>query len=484
MKQKAENQEEIKALAEWRRKPKKFVRDIFKVKPDDWQDEVLEVFPSKNRIAMKACKGPGKTAVLAWLIWNFLLTRYQSKVAVTSMDADNLADNLWPELAKWRSKSPLLTHLFEWTKTRIFMKEHPEIWFASAQTWAKTADPQSQGQALAGFHADYVLFVLDESGDIPEAVMASAEAGLSTGTEMKIVQAGNPTHLEGPLYRACVEERHLWHVVEITGDPDDPRRSPRISEQWAREQIEKYGRDNPWVLVNVFGQFPPSSLNVLLGPEDVTKAMSRHLREDQYNFAQKRMGVDVARFGNDSNILFTRQGLVAFPVVEMKNARTNDIAARVASESDQNEVEMVLVDSTGGYGAGVEDSLIQAGQSPIPVNFAGKAIDPRYFNKRSEMWYLMAEWVKRGGALPNDPILRRELTAPTYTYHQGKFRLEEKDQIKKRLGFSPDRADALALTFALPDLPSSRLPGSGRTILTSSGHGVANHDYDPLEKID
>ena len=70
--------------------------------------------------------------------------------------------------------------------------------------------------------------------------MAAAEAGLSTGTETKILIAGNPTHTDGPLYRACTQERHLYHVTEITGDPDDPMRSPRISVKWAREQIEKY----------------------------------------------------------------------------------------------------------------------------------------------------------------------------------------------------------------------------------------------------
>ena len=70
---------------------------------------------------MKACKGPGKTAVEAWLAWNFLVTRDDPKIAATSITADNLADNLWAEMAKWQQRSPyLLTAHFEWTKTRIF----------------------------------------------------------------------------------------------------------------------------------------------------------------------------------------------------------------------------------------------------------------------------------------------------------------------------------------------------------------------------
>jgi hypothetical protein len=228
--------------------------------------------------------------------------------------------------------------------------------------------------------------------------MAAAEAGLASGIECHIVQAGNPTNLEGPLYRACTSERHLWALVEITGDPDDPRRSPRVSLQWAREQIEKYGRDNPWVLVNVFGKFPPSSINALLGPDDVSASTQRHLREDQYEWAQKRLGVDVARFGDDRTVIFPRQGLASFKPIEMRNARTTDIAARVALAKSRWGSEVEFVDDTGGWGAGVIDNLLLGGISPIPVNFSGKATDPRYFNKRSEMYFLAAEWVKKGGA--------------------------------------------------------------------------------------
>jgi hypothetical protein len=115
--------------------------------------------------------------------------------------------------------------------------------------------------------------------------------------------------------------------------------------------------------------------------------------------------------------------------------------------------DFIAVDATGGYGAGVEDMLKQMGMSVNPVNFASKASDERYFNKRSEMWYEMAEWVKRGGSIPKDPTLVKELTAPHYYIQNGKFRLEEKDIIKKRLGFSPDIADALALTFFMPETP-------------------------------
>lgn len=463
-------------ISEWRASPAQFVHQCFGVEPDAWQLDALNAFPHHNRLAMKAAKGVGKSTILAWCIWNFIATRPHPKIAVTSISADNLSDGLWSELSKWQQRSDFLKNMFTWTKTRVSANDAPETWWISARTWAKAADKSQQANTLAGLHADYLLFVLDEAGGIPDAVMAAAEAGLSTGKETKIMMAGNPTHLEGPLYRACTLERHLWWVAEITADPNDPKRSPRVDINWAKQQIDKYGADNPWVLVNVFGRFPPASINTLLGPDDVTQAMARGYQEDKYNFAQKRLGIDVARFGDDRTIIFPRQGLRAFKPTEMRGARSNEIAARIIKGKAKWESEVEFIDDSGGYGSGVIDFMLQSGHAPYPVNFAGKALDSRYHNIRAEMWFKMAEWVKRGGMLPKVPELVRELTVPTYTFtSSGKFLIEPKDQIKERLQFSPDLADALCLTFALPEMPAKdSLPG-----MVSSQKKIVS-DWDPF----
>lgn len=449
-------------IRRWRESPATFVHEVFKAEPDQWQLDVLNVLPSQDpskiRISMQACVGPGKSTILAWCGWNFLACYGEKgehpKGAAVSVTGDNLADNLWPEFSKWQSRSEFLMSAFEWTKTRIFAKDHPETWFFAARSYSKTADTEAQGRTLSGLHSKFVMMLLDESGEIPIPVLKAAEQTLSNCKWGKILQAGNPSSLDGVLYAAATQFRHLWHVVIITGDPDDPNRSPRIDINWAREQIKAYGRDNPWVMSSILGKFPPASINTLLGPDEVAVAMGRHLRQDVYEFSQKRLGVDVARFGDDRTVIFPRQGLAAFKPAEMRGARTNDIAARVAAAKFTWKSEMELVDGTGGYGAGVIDALLQSGHSPIEVQFSGKAIDPRYLNKRAEMWFEMADWVKRGGALPSIPELQKELVAPTYTFVGGKFQLESKDQIKSRLKFSPDMADALALTFALPEMPA------------------------------
>jgi phage terminase large subunit len=278
----------------------------------------------------------------------------------------------------------------------------------------------------------------------------------------------------GPLYRAATTERHLWHFIEIDGDPDKPRRSSRISVQWAKEQIEKYGRDNPWVLVNVFGKFPPSSLDALVGVEEVQEAMRRSPPEDQYSFAARVLGVDAARFGDDPWIIFPRQGRCAFPPVEMRGPRRQEAAGRIASAWDRWDADACFVDDTGGFGGGAIDMLLDTGYAPQGINFSSKATNPRYYNKRSEMHFERAQWVKAGGALPHVPELVAELTTPTSWIDGGRLRLEEKAQIKARLGRSPNYADALALTFAEPVAPR------GTDWMLKRSHTRALTEYEPF----
>ena len=463
------------------------VRDLFGVTPDPWQDEVLEAFPHNQRIAMRASKGPGKTAALAWMAWGFLLTRPHPKVAATSITGDNLADNLWTEMAKWQGRSPLLQHMFEWQKTRIICREAPQTWWMSARTWPKSGSAEDQANTLAGLHADYILFLLDESGGIPDSVMVSADAALASCIEGHIVQAGNPTHLEGPLYRACTTERNLWYVVEITSDPDNPMRSPRVDVKWAREQIAKYGRDNPWVLVNVFGQFPPGSLNTLIGPDEVTEATLRSYSEHDIASAARVMGVDVAQYGDDASVIFPRQGLVAFAPERHRGLDSVQGGGRVAVKWNEWDADAAFVDDTGGFGSGWVSHLRLLGKSPIGVHFSQKPNNSAYFNKRAEIYFETVQWIRNGGQLPpmdtpGMPELRAALSRTTYMIRGDKLLLEPKDQVKTRLGYSPDDADALALTFAQPVTPRGRIRRPmGRHQYEYDPFPLKRHiDYDPV----
>lgn len=448
----------IEHMMRWRRDPVAFVREVLGAEPDAWQVECLMALVESgySRFALKASKGPGKSTLLAWAIWWFMVTRKHPKVICTSITADNLKDGLWAELAKWMANAPLIKENFTWRSERITNNASPETWFASARNWPKGGDANQQADTLAGVHADCVMFVLDEAGGIPDAVAAAAEGGLANadqeaGREAIFLIAGNPTHLEGPLYRACTSERHLWWVKEISGDPDDPMRAPRVSIEWARAQIEKWGRHSPFVLVNVFGKFPPGSSNALFGPDMVSEAMARRISELEYKHDVKIMGVDVARFGDDRTVIALRQGRLCYAPKVLRNLDTMQVAGQVALAFNKHKPDGLFIDQAT-FGAGVLDRLVQLGYPAQGVDFGGKPVmhQGRYTNRRAEMWFGMADWAKTG-VLPKMPELTTELTAPIYKFDaENLMRLEKKSEIKKRTGVSPDLADAIALTFAAP----------------------------------
>lgn len=443
----------------WRENPVVFARQVFNVELEPWQQDVAMAFPKHNCIAMMASKGPGKTFMEALLAWNFLWTRPDPKIPAISNSGDNLATNLWPEMAMLMNLSPMTKEQFEWTKTKIYLKSRPETHFMVARSFPRSASPIQQADALAGIHGNYILFIIDEAGSIVPAVLATAEAALSTGKECKIVMAGNTTSKASALYSAAVRDRAKWYVISVNGDPDNPKRAQRVSKKWAQDQIDKYGRDNPWVKVNVFGEFPDEAINTLLTVEEVLEAQSRKIPKQSYDFSQIRLGIDVARFGLDRTVLFKRQGLVSFKPHVMQGAKTDQIAGRAALMKSEEMIEVIFIDGTGGFGAGVADSLSLAKIEALEVHASGKPIDSQYYNKRAECWYEMGKFVKKG-SLPNDPDLVRELTEITYTFRDGKLIMESKDQLKERLGYSPDKADALSLTFALPDMPAKLvIPG-------------------------
>lgn len=482
-------------LRRWRTDPVAFVRENFGVEPEPWQADYLRAYASagKKRLAAKAAVGVGKSAVKAWCAWHFLATiydpaKYPGKHPVgyaLSISADNLASGLWKELAVWRTRSAFLTDQFEWTAEKVFHKAHPATWWIKARSYSKSANPEVQGATLSGLHGPYILGLLDEIGEMHPAIGRRAEQLLSDA-ECEwgaILGSGNPTNINGLLYDVTTSPD--WQVITITGDPDDPRCSNRTDKEWARAQIAKYGRDNAWVMAHILGQFPPGGLNTLLSPDEVMTAMQRTPRVDDFQWSQKRLGVDVARFGDDRTVIFPRQGLCAFKPIVLRHKDTNFVAAKVLDIAHKWGAELIVIDDTGHWGHGVVDNLMTAGLNVLPIQFHDrKVINPVYFNRRTEMLMECAEWVKTRGALPNEQELRREMTAPTYEFRDGKMRVIEKDQVKELINVSPDLFDALALTFAIPDAPGGfsveDVVQSGRVRAPWQGTQIVR-DYDPFD---
>lgn len=448
-----------------------FVREQLGAVPDAWQDDALEAVSvgKKDCIALIACKGPGKSTCLAWIALWWMFTRMNAQILVTSVTRPNLKDGLWKEIGIWYEKSPLLKAGYSYSSEKLWNNASPNTWFASARGWSQGADSAEQADTLAGFHAEKAMYLGDEFGSCSLGLMAAAEAVRANanpdtvcyphqGAEARIVVAGNPTDPTGPLGKISGELRGKpWHVINITSDPDDPKRTPRVPVEWARQQIQMYGHDSPYVLVNVMGKFPPSGFSQLFSLEAVRAAMNRNLEPDAFQHSQKRMAVDVALQGDDESVIAMKQGLAVWidPSDVMKNYTIPEIAAKIMMRASKFNPEVIAIDATGGFGSGVIQACREASINVVGVQFAGKD-DAKYLNKRAAMYWRMKEWLDAGGMLPKNDQLLRELVSLKYgTTQTGKFYIEAKDEIKKRLGHSTDMADACAMLFFLPELPSS-----------------------------
>ena len=198
---------------------------------------------------------------------------------------------------------------------------------------------------------------------------------------------------------------------------------------------------------------------------------------------------DPARFGDDSSVIWTRIGRDArsFAPVRLRGADTMTLAARVAEHVNTLRLSgrpvIINVDG-GGVGGGVIDRLRSVGFDVNEVQFGGRAIDSRkWANRRAEIWGAMRDWLT-GGAIPKDEILATDLTCVEYGYNAADaILLEKKESMKARGLASPDSADALAITFAVPvpvGVRDGMQRGNRRQQAEYDPYAALNRGHDPV----
>lgn len=197
--------------------------------------------------------------------------------------------------------------------------------------------------------------------------------------------------------------------------------------------------------------FTASASNVVIPIDLVTEAAARNVTEAQVQGLPLIMAVDVARFGDDDSVLTWRQGLWMDKQIKLHGLNTMELASQIANLYYERRPDLLVIDG-GAMGPGVIDRLRQMGIPVTEINFGQRAINPeRYANIRAEMYFNALEWLQQGGCIPNDPDLKQQLTVTEYKFTgAGKIILQPKEEIKELTGCSPDAADSMALTFAVP----------------------------------
>lgn len=422
----------------WRSDPVRFVREALQAEPSAQQAEALRAFAVPGaRVTIASGHGTGKSTLMAWLILWALTCFDDVKIPTTAPTAHQLNDVLWTEVRKWGARLPSLwKNALEVTADQV--RYAGCTGFAVARTGRK-----ENPEALQGFHAENLFFLIDEASGVDDVVFQVAQGALST-PGARVLMAANPTRTSGYFYNSFHRDRDRWQ--RFTFSCLD---SPHVAREYVDEVRTIYGEDSDIYRVRVLGQFPRAGDLQFIGTDIVEAAQSRHLIKQAYEYAPVILGVDVARFGGDRTVVFKRQGLYAELLWTCQGMDLMATADRIAVLMDEHKADAVMIDA-GGVGAGVCDRLRQMGHRPIDVQFGGASGLANCLNKRSEMWWRMRDWLK-DGAIPPDEDLRDDLTAPEYSFTtKGLVQLEKKEDMKKRGLHSPDVADALALTFAVP----------------------------------
>jgi hypothetical protein len=414
--------------------------------PDKWQCEQLESIGARLRQdpdatirdATASGHGIGKTTETSWIILWAMSTRPHLSGVVTANTMGQLSTKTWRELALWYKRS-VNRHWFKWSATKFWHVQHPE-------TWAVNATPNSEhnSEAFAGLHAKYVLMIFDEASAIPDKIWEVAEGAMTTPRAMWVV-FGNPTKNTGRFKDCFGKDKKRWTTRHV-----DSRTCKMTNKKELDEWIEAYGLDSDFVRIRILGLFPRLGAMQFISSEVVDRSMLGEILYEAWCYFPVVIGVDVARYGDDKSCIAIRQGRKLHEIRKFRELNTMQLAAQVvAAMKDHAGAVAVFVDGVG-VGAGVVDRLQMLGHPVIEVNGGETAFDEiKFYNKTSEMWDRMREWLSGSDLPTGDNELRLALTGREYYFDdKERIRLERKKDMKKRGLASPDEADALAHTFA------------------------------------
>lgn len=509
-----------KALG-FRGDPVGYVRAILGMDVTPTQREILEAHVKNERVAVKAHHSLGKTYVAAFITNYHYDTLKRSIIYVTGPSWHQAKELTFKQVVIMRrqcippfARGEILDALIRDTdKTEALMH------------YIKPLNAE-KSEGFAGEHSAPILVVMEEATGIP-LYIADATEGLMTGDDCSTLAIANPLDEATPFGSMCrdprftvIEASALDHPnirAELLGQKKpfsgaatlkwvlnqmipncEPARpgDPSAFEWYSLETIEsaiagvpiqeqegplmQWWSPNAFFQSRVLGMFPGQATDSVIPRAwlDSDRVLVPYWSE------LPEVGSDSARFGEDSTTIFTRWGPCAYGLEEIRQMDqdlvTSCLRAAIHAAAELEGLKFdpkqipCRIDVTGGLGTGPADRLTNEGYNIVPVNSAEAARDTeQYPNKRSELWFSTREAARLGqldlSRLPMDirEKLKRELTAPKWAPNKrGQKEVEAKKITKKRLGWSPNLADALNLAYYFGEGPQvlQRVDGSALSI--------------------
>jgi hypothetical protein len=420
--------------------------------PDEWQTEFLKRLRDaiRNRepddpirMVAKTGRGPGKTAMEAWLILWLMSTRPNFAGFATANTADQLSDKLWRELALWHGRA-INKHWFTWTATRFYHNDAKETWGVDALPWR-----ENNPDALGGLHnaGRGQCAIVDEGSGIPAPIYDVIDATM-TDPDSFVFVFGNPMRKSGRFYELFTRFAHRWLGMTV-----DCRRAKAPNQKKIQQDIEDWGLDSDYIRVNVLGEFPKQDADTLIPLPLIESARERIVTDcERY---KPVWGVDVARYGDDRSALTCRRHRKVEWRKQWRGLNTMQLAGLIKNmwdESAEDDRPCAIVVDVIGVGAGVVDRLREFDDLRdivVALNVSeSPAVKSKFHRLRDEMYWKGREWFEGLNVQCEDAEIGGELADVLYSFTSaGQIKVEPKDDIKERLGRSPDVGESFLLSL-------------------------------------
>lgn len=496
---------DISLFQSWQQDWNRFVRDVLKARLDKEQQDIVTSVQFNKMTSVASGTARGKDFVAACCSLSFLyltpsfnkegIMTGNTKVAMTAPTARQVHNIMTPEVRRLFNSAKVLPGRLVADDIRTDNAE----WFL---TGFKAGDDATE--SWSGFHAVNTMFVVTEASGISEITFNAIEGNLQGNSRLLLVFNPNVTggyaanSMKSPRFakfrlNSLNAENVVKKKIVIPGQVDYDWVFDKVQNWCVPIQQTDFNagegdfvfenglyRPNDLFRVKVLGMFPKVSEDVLIPLEWIELANQRwHLYNETGSIpmGQKRRGCDVAGMGRDSSVMCDRIDNYVFSIEAHQSGGKADhmhVAGMISNAIDNNETMLAFIDTIG-EGAGVYSRLVELGydRNVISAKVGNGAsglhdITGQYTfsNMRAYIYWALRDWLdpKNGynPCLPPDDLIAQELTDTHWFFQSdGSIAIEKKDDIKKRLKRSPDRADALALTF----WPVVRLPEEDDEIL-------------------
>jgi hypothetical protein len=463
----------VRAIEKARFDPGWFISNVLRIVADQWQLEMLEAacdvernmlglptvcnHDARNKLTFRSMHGPGKTFGIALLAhwWNF--TR-RGRIVATACKEKQLTSRFFPEFSKVGSNAiAAYRKCYDIAALRV-------LW-ADDRDYFLVGETASSPESLAGYHHDYLLFLVEEASGIREDLYPVIEGAISTGVMNVLVMIGNPTRNIGTFYsshkkRELADQYYRCHV--------SLDKTTRVNPNWVAQMERKYGKNSPIVKIRCYGEFADADPDQLISMEWLQRAFQDERKSDG-SIPRWKISVDVSDGGEDETVITLAQEFDTFMLMRRCVRRSYEkVMATVECENDvlavldnfdicYDSVEFI-VDSLG-VGAGVRDNLLRKGHSVAA--FKGGAASSnklRWRNKRVQSYWSLHNALRDARISYADDFFENENDQAEYEAQLLSIRvkhsiekledLQTKEEMKRGGIASPDMADSSMMLFS------------------------------------